>query len=211
MSLLELLDNIFQLIITCSVGILACISAIRHPKFIPLQYLAGAAFCWFIGTIYWTIYFVIYGDFPYYFSASELCYLGVYLFFIGVSINIYRDNPGIPLDKSKKLQCLILPMAVFIINAISFYLVGGLLWTLYYCIPLMILAYVASRNVFVIKNKEQKNLNLALLSFIKFNCMMFLVSSFGLNNLYLMFDVLLTLSFPTMLIFLQRSVKYDLR
>lgn len=211
MSILELLDNIFQLIVTLSCGILSCILVIRHPKFMPLQYIAGASFSWFIGTIYWTIYFVIYGDFPYYFSCSELCYLAVYLFFIGVSIHLFQENKEIQLSNKQKLQSLILPIAVLIINGICFYLVGGLFWTLYYCIPLMILAYVTSRNVFIIKNKDLQKFNLALLSLIKFNSMMFLVSSFGLNNLYLMFDVLLTLTFPTMLYFLKRSLNHDLR
>ncbi|MFI3325380.1 MAG: hypothetical protein R3Y35_04310 [Clostridia bacterium] len=205
MSIFELVDNIFQLVITLGVGATACVLAFRKVTFLPFQYLTGASICFFTGTLYWTIYFIIYGDFPYYFSASELCYMCSYLFLIGLSSLIFKENKLEKLNLKQNLLSLILPVFVVIINSISFIMYGGLLWNLYYAVPLIILAYTSSKNVFVIKSKALFNFNLTVICFVIFNNMMFLVSCFGLNNLYVLFDIFLVLTFPTMLFFLKKE------
>lgn len=205
MSTFELIDNIFQLIVTLFVGTYASILAIKTPKFLQLQYLAGASICWFVGTIYWTIYFVIYGDFPYYFSASELCYLGVYLFFIGACrLNIEKDMVK-ALTRKQRLCALILPIFAVSINTLSFIMYGGLLWHLYYVIPQTMLAYLSLRNIFLIKCRPLYKFNLSIVCFTIANCLMFLVSCFGWNYLYILFDFMLTLTFLSMLFYLKKE------
>lgn len=205
MSVLELIDNIIQLIVTFGVGVTACLFAIKDPKFLPFQYFAGGSLCWFIGTIYWTIYFMIYGYFPYYFSASELCYMSFYLFFIGLCILLYKESNAKVLTKKHKLLSTILPLLSITVNTISYALCGGLFWTLYYAIPLTVLAYVASRNISVIEHNFLFNFNLTLVCLVVFNNMMYFVSIFGFNTLYIIFDFLLTLTFPIMLFFLKKE------
>lgn len=205
MTTIELIDNVIQLAVTLSISATACVFAIRNPKFLPFQYFAGGSLCWFIGTIYWTIYFMIYGYFPYYFSASELCYMSFYLFFIELCILLFKESSGKTLTKKQTLLSMILPLLSITVNTISYALCGGLFWTLYYAIPLTVLAYVASRNIFVLEHKYLFKFNLALICLIIFNNMMFFVSIFGLNNLYIMFDFLLTLTFPAMLCFLKKE------
>lgn len=205
MELIELIDNIFQLIVTLGVGIVACIFSLKKPTFLPLQYVAGLSICWFVGTIYWTLYFVINGYFVYYFSPSELCYMGVYLFLIGVCVCIFKENFKEKLNAKQRLLCFIAPFFVSVVIAVCFITCGGLLWNLYYGIPLGILAYVASRNLIVIKKNFLFSFTLSVMGFVVFNNLMFLVSCFGLNNLYVFFDFMLTLTFPSMLFFVTKE------
>lgn len=211
MSVLELIDNIFQLIVTLSVGVTSCVLAVRNENFLPFQYIAGSAICLFVGTLYWTIYFAIHQDFPYYFSTSELCYMCNYLFLICLSLLIYRENTGASSSTAfttrQKIHLLLLPLYVGICNMISYVMYGGLLWNLYYAVPMMLLAYVVTRNFFVIKSKPLYMLHISMICFLVFNSSMYLVSCFGLNNLYILFDFLFTLTFPIMLFFITKESK----
>lgn len=211
MSVLELMDNVFQLIVTLSVGVTSCVLAVKNRDFLPFQYIAGASIFLFTGTLYWTIYFMIYQDFPYYFSASELCYMCNYLFLIYLALFIYkkhtRESSGIAFTTIQKIILLLLPFYVGICNVVSYLMYGGLLWNLYYAVPMIILACFISRNLFIIRSKPLHMLHVSMICLLIFNASMYLVSCFGLNNLYLLFDFLLTLTFPAMLFFITKESK----
>lgn len=207
MSTLELIDNIFQLVMTLGVGITACLYAIKQPRFLPFQYLAGISFSAFMGTIYWTIYFIIYSQFPYYFSASELCYMAMYLFLIGVCLLLFKPYKEFSLTHKQLGISLFFALWVFLINFIYYFMWGGLFYTLYYCIPLMIIAFLSCRNAFALKGKPLYSFNIAIICFIIVNNMMYFVSSFMWNTLYVLFDMMLTLTFLAMLLCLKKEIK----
>lgn len=207
MSILELVDNIFQLVVTFGVFLTACVLAIKNPKFVPFQYLAGASICWFTGTLYWTIYFIIYKSFVYYFSASELCYMALYLFLIGVCVIFLKENHRGTLLLKHKLLSTIFPCFVLIINSVSYIMHGGLFWNLYYAVPLMILAFVSSENLFVIKSKALYKFNLCIVGLVFANNLMFLMSCFGFNILYVIFDFICTMTLPIMLFYIKQEAE----
>lgn len=154
---------------------------------------------------------MIYQAFPYYFSASELCYMCNYMFLISLSLFIYREHistsSSIIFTARQKIFFLPLLLYVSICNMVSYILYGGLLWNLYYAVPMMLLAYVVTRNFFVIKSKPLYMLHISMICFLVFNSSMYLVSCFGLNNLYILFDFLFTLTFPIMLFFITKESK----
>ncbi len=208
MSIPELIDNIFQLSLTLGVGVWACLFVAKHPKFLPMQFLAGVSLCWFCATFYWTAYFWIYGTFVTYFSASELCYLGIYCFLIALCCLFFRQHTqaaGKPLSIKQKLLCLPVPLFAFGVNALSFAMYGGLFWHLFYVVPLVVLGFVASRGMLAVQRKPQRNFHAAVICFVVFNNLMFLVSCFGWNALYILFDFMFSLTFLAMAIFLKKE------
>lgn len=208
MSIPELIDNIFQLALTLSVGVWACIFVAKYPQFLPMQFLAGASLCCFCATFYWTAYFVIYGDFVTYFSASELCYLGMYFFLIALCCLFFRQQmqtTAAPLTTTQKLLCLPVPLFAFAVNALSFAIYGGLFWHLFYAVPLIILGYVASRSMLAGWHSARRAFHLAVVCFVVFNNMMFSVSCFSWNALYLLFDFCFSLTFLAMAFFLKKE------
>lgn len=209
MSFLELADNIFQIIVFGTVVVLANIFTINNRKSILLEYFAGSMACAFAGTLFWTVYFVIYGEFPYYFSAADLCYLCCYLFFMGICRKTFKDNITTFPTLVNRLTALIFPVLVIAINTLCYLLVGGLFYMAFYAVPLAILAYYVSLNVLMLWGKTDCKyafyFHIILMLFIMFENLMFIFSSLYLNTPYLLFDVMLSLTSPAMLFLLKKE------
>ncbi len=205
MGLLELCDNIFQNLILVVMFSLSIFYASKDTKFLPLQYISGLYLSWLFGNLFWTSYYLICGDFPYYFSASEICYMANFLFIIGLSQFLFKEN-RITLTIKQHLISLIFPFFVLVANIFCYYMVGGFFWIAYYAIPLIVIAFLISRNFYALKNKKnlyKVNLSLAILVIIL--NIMYVVSCFGFNNIYILFDFLLSLTFPLIFVFVKRE------
>ncbi|MFI3313865.1 MAG: hypothetical protein R3Y62_08260 [Eubacteriales bacterium] len=203
MSPLELADNLLQIFVLATVTGLAMWKGMGKPPKKELFHLAKATLCGFLGDLFWTVYFVIYGEFPYYFSSADLCFIGMYVCLVGLVILFYREYPhGAVIPKA--VVCGVVGACfVLVVHVVSYWMVGGFWWTLAYALPLAALAYVAGRNGYLFREMDKKSwiyrFHLAVFGFLVANNMMFLFSSFGWNNLYIAFDVCMTVSFPAML------------
>jgi hypothetical protein len=211
MSLLELADNLFQMIVFGVVVAFSNVLAIKKPTFVLMQYFAGGMACIFAGTLFWTIYFVIYGEFPYYFSAADLCYLCFFLFFIGLCKKYFKENMANQPTLSNRMTAMIFSILVIAINTVCYLLVGGLFYNVFYALPLAFLAYFASLNMLILRGrpdfKHTFYFHVVLMFYILFNNLMFLFSSLMLNTVYLFFDFLMTLTFPVMLFLLKKEAQ----
>lgn len=202
MSALELADNLFQIVTLGGVTALAMFKGQSITSTKALYHLACATMCVVLGDLFWTLYFVIYGEFPYYFSSADLCFIGMYITLIGLGILLFREKPHHALDGRARVWGAVAAVVVLAMNAVCYWLVGGLLWTLAYAVPLAMLAYVAVVNVFAFRKVEGCAhiywFHWALVWFVFVNNMMFVVSSMGYNNWYIFFDFCMTCSFPLM-------------
>lgn len=211
MSLPELVQNIFQIAVFAILSIVSFLISINRTNVKSTRYFTGATFCYVFGNIFWTLYFVINGYFPYYFSAADVSYIGLYIFLISLAVMLRREYSSMQITKRMRIIGLLCSLWVMIANGICYFMVGGFLWTLMYAIPLAIMGYYAIINVIIFKNDNNNKFiykaNITLVLFVFFDNMMFLVSSFGFNNLYIIFDFLTTLTFPAMLYFLSKEKK----
>ncbi len=211
MTTLELADNIIQLLALLLVLVAACLHALR-TKTAALQYFICAIACAFVGNLFWSAYFLVYGDFPYYFSAAELCYLAFFLSLAGACIALVQQHRLALGIHHLGVRVWVLPVLVFGANMLCYALVGGLLWNLYYAIPLAWLAYQAVRGLLLLQNQNGaaygavRGFYVAVVGYLIATNVMFVLSCVGYNGLYLCCDFCVTLSFLCMFFYLRKAV-----
>ncbi len=205
MNVLELGVNIFQSMVVLVMFAVSIFYAVKNVSYLLFQYISGIYISWFMGNLFWTSYFYICGDFPYYFSPSEICYMASFLFIIGISNYLFNTRKK-PLSLKENFISLIFPLFVFISNAFCYYKVGGFFWISYYAIPLIVIAFLASRNIFVLKTtRNLYGLNLSLMLLVAVLNIMYVVSSCGFNHVYILLDFSLIIIFPFLFVFVKKE------
>lgn len=201
MDTLELCNNILQIISLCILTLLSGHMALKQPNRLPLVCFTGAMLCYFLGDVFWTLYFAIKEYFPQYISASDISFVAAYIFLIVLSIVLQREYAHQESTKKAKIWAGITAIFVLVDCWICYLLVGGFFWNLMYALPLAILGYVTVINIFDFE--KTKNFyfyyHIGALVFVILNNLMFLVSSMGWNNLYIACDFLTTINFIFML------------
>lgn len=199
MGILELSNNIFQIL---TLGVLALLTGrliLQKPNMKILLCFEGAMLCYFLGDVYWTLYFAIKGDFPYYISVADIAYVANYLFlfvFCTIEKQEYGDYEH---TKNEKISAVLLAVLSLVGCGICYLLVGGFFWNLMYAVPLAMLGYATAINLhrskIIPKQRFLYRYHISIVIFIVLNNAMFLVSSMGWNNLYITYDFLVTLNF----------------
>ncbi len=209
MGILELTNNVLQI---ATLGVLVILISrffLQKPHLKFLLCFEGAFLCYFLGDIFWTLYFVIKGDFPQYISISDISYVAAYLFLAACAMMMQKEYDIQETTKKDQFWGYVAAAASMVVCLICYLLVGGFFWNLMYALPLAILGYVTAINLRHSKMDDgRRNLfdyHRGILTFVILNNLMFLVSSMGWNNLYICCDFLTTVNFAFTVRFLLKG------
>lgn len=195
----ELIDNFFQVIVLAVSAVVSAVYALRRQdaRFVMLG-LAYASFS--MGTLYWVLYITIMGDLPYGCYIPELSWGASYFFYL--SLQIYRGQ-----GKKKPFSLIgilgALALAIVIVELRIF--VPYLLVSALYALIVGSIYYLSA-----VHSRYGTALDTAMMFCTVWQQVLYLSSAFFTDytrfNLYFAIDIVLTLSFVSLLPILVREV-----
>lgn len=195
----ELIDNFFQVIVLIASTVASAVYAVRRQdaRFVILG-LAYASFA--MGTLYWVLYIAIMGDFPHGFYIAELSWISSYFFYL--SLQIFRGQ-----GKKKSFSIVGIAGALFL----AFVIVKLRIFGPYRFTSAVFAVTVGSIFYLSAVNRRYGTILDTVMMFCMVWQQVLYVSSafftdFTRFNLYFAIDIVLTLSFVSLLPILVREV-----
>ena len=183
-SLFDVVSCIIQLIV---LAVLVFWSARQRGETWLFQIITGAFGCYFLGTLFWTLFYFIRDDWPSIFTAADLSFIGYYCFFIAAALGLKgmwseeeRDRAG-----RGRAAAFVSVFVVLAAHVAYVLLAGGLVNNILFFIPLAFLFYYTVSGIFA-SGVYRRYHNAVLIVFV-LELLIFLVSSFGWNSLYYVF------------------------
>jgi len=198
---IDLINQFIQLACMAAATALAARRAMRNRESWFFQLLAGAFGCYFLGDLYYTLHLLILGDYAVGFSAADLSYLGSYSFLLSIGLGLTGEwsNADKRAAKQYRRAALTAPAVIILLHILYVYLSGNPVNNALFCVPLAFLAYY-TLLLFLTGGKDKKNepslrgYHWTVLLFLFVENMMFLTSSLGFELLFIVFDIMMSVT-----------------
>jgi len=214
---IDLIHQFIQLACTGAVTILAARYAIARRGDWFFQLLAGAFGCYFLGDLFYTLHMLITGVYPAGFSADDLSYVSSYCFLLSIGLGLTGEWTDAQKEDAKKYRRVSLtgPVIVVLLHAAYAYMAGNLLYNALTCVPLAFLSYYTlllflSAGEGYGPRPSLRRYHGTVLLYLFAECMMFLTSSFGSYEAFMVFDVLMSVTVLLMLRAAGKEAAHDL-
>jgi len=194
---IDLIIQFMQLICTGAATILAVRYALGRREDWFFQLLAGALGCYFLGDLFYTLHLLITGVYPAGFSADDFSYISSYCFLLSIGLGLTGEWTEGQKEDAKKYRrvSLIGPGVIILLHIAYAYLAGNLLYNALTCVPLAFLAYYTlllflSGGTCGSRPSLRRYHGMVLL-YLFAESMMFLTSSYGSYEAFLVFDFMM--------------------
>ena len=195
MFLIEKIDNALQLLSLIVCTVLALFKATStHKRIWTLMSMFYAVVT--LGTLYWFLYMMLYGDTPYYDFIPDLCWLAAFMYMLLVMLHI-RDR-----EWSFKDHKIFWIIPVFTTGLAIFYMQWGEYFTnIAYAILMGMILYQSIGGVITADKKDSRyNLYFVTLIFCLVEYSLWTASCFSWGGIpfldpYYFFDIMLTAAY----------------
>lgn len=196
----ELIDNFFQVVVLMTSAVVSAVYAVRRQdaRFVMLG-LAHVSFA--MGTLYWVLYIAIMGKFPYGFYIAELSWISSYFFYL--SLQIFRTQG------MKHSFSLVGSVGAFVLVFVIMKLKifgPSRLTSILFAVTVSTIFYLSAAH-----RSNGSRLDLLMMFCMVWQQVLYISSAFFTDytrfNLYFAIDIVLTLSFVSLLWVLVREVE----
>ena len=210
--MIELIDNLIQLAATAIGCVWAGLSFSKSRKQ-PFFLLACFYGVYALGTLYWTLHLLLFGETPPLFYVSDIGWVASYVFLLTLLYTMRSDERIRSAQRQRKTALCYLAPAFCIPQFLLYITHGDIFFNLLMCVPTMLIAWFAIDGlVFSLRSgeKEAAPFYISALGFVALEYCLWTASCFWvsdtLTNPYFWFDFLLSASMLSLLPTLQKAV-----